>query len=432
MDSSTIRRLKFPKIDMIKKYINEGVNLFITGSGGTGKSTNLIEIRKHLHKTGKKYKVTAPTGIAAINVKGTTLHSFVGLGLADKDKEILCLMTQANKALYKRWNDLDVLIIDEISMIDIDFFIKVEYIARNIRNDDSPFGGIQLIFVGDFFQLPPVNMSTSSSGKKEKYIFENKIWQDLNITTIELTKNMRQDNKEFFDVLNEVRWGSISDKSYEILKKCEGVNFKDSIKPTILFSTNKNVDELNNLHYEKLKGKEHSYVGEITWTGHKHENYYKKIGENITNSSRAKLQLNLKEGAQVILLANIHKKGLANGSRAVITGFENSYPVVEFKHITTEIKPYSWTKDLEENGSVTYSQVPLKLAYAITIHSSQSLTIDKLSVNLGGIFECGQAYTALSRSTSLDGLVIKNLSRGCIKAHKKVIEFYKNLNKDEK
>jgi ATP-dependent DNA helicase PIF1 len=212
---------KFIEIKTIKKYIDEDQNIFITGSGGTGKSTSLYEIRKYLSEIGKRFKVTAPTGIAAINVKGITLHSFVGLGLAEKDKETLYAITKANKNLYKRWVNLDVLIIDEISMVDIDFFKKLNYIAKNIRDKDEIFGGIQIILIGDFFQLPPVNKSSEN----EEYLFETKLWKNMNLKIIELTKNMRQDNIQFFNILNEIRRGYISDKNYQILKKCEGKKF---------------------------------------------------------------------------------------------------------------------------------------------------------------------------------------------------------------
>jgi len=402
--------------------ILNGKNVFLTGKAGTGKSL-LIELFYKEYKNLKNIGITSTTGTSAILIGGSTVHSYLGIGLGKGDVEILYMGIKNRGVILKRWIELDVLIIDEVSMLSPELFDKLENLARVIRKNDKPFGGIQLMLTGDCLQLPVVN--------NDKFCFEAKSWKDCVDNVIYLTENFRQDDPKFQKCLSEVRIGKLSKESFALLKTRENANLSNElgIFPTKLYSLNKNVDEENQIEVNKLFTKntdldfyEYNLEHDILKKG------FKNV-EKVITSCNAPNILELCVGVQVMLLYNMDLEAkLANGSRGVVVRFEHDMPVVKF--MTGEerlIDYYTWK--IEENGvEVMYiKQIPLKIAYAVTIHRSQGLTLDCVEIDMDGIFEDGQAYVALSRVKSLEGLSVKNLKIASIFANEKALKFYEDL-----
>lgn len=420
---------KIRKISLSKKQeqaldiMRGGGNLFLTGSAGTGKSYVINTFVKE-KKTSKKIAITATTGTAAILLNGTTLFSYLGIGLGNQSADLMLIQLQKKKFYQKRWVDLDVLIIDEISMLSPELFDKLEIVARSIRKDSRPFGGIQLILTGDFFQLPNIN-------QKDLFCFDADSWSScIDNNIINLDFNFRQEEDDSFQrCLSELRYGILQDDTIKILKSRENAVLKNEfgILPTKIYSLNVNVDEENEFQINKLNDLHDDlefFRYEIDIDASRRVDM---LEEKLKKVCNAPFVLEICKDAQVMLLYNMDiESKLVNGSRGVIIGFENDNPKVRFLsgHVRViQRKSY----EIEENGKVvvTASQIPLKLAYATTIHKSQGMTIDYAEIDMNGIFEYGQAYTALSRVKSLDGLILKNFNPKVVKTHPRVIEFYK-------
>lgn len=402
--------------------MKEGKNIFLTGQAGTGKSLVISTFVKD-YENKKIIAVTATTGTAAILLNGTTLFSYLGIGLGNVAPDLLIIQLRKKKFFLKRWIDLDVLIIDEVSMLSPELFDKLELVARSIRHSTQPFGGIQLILTGDFFQLPNIN-------QKDMFCFDAETWGAcIGDNVINLNTNFRQQEDNVYQkCLDDVRCGVLRDETIKILKARENVVLKNDygIQPTKIYSLNVNVDEENEIQLDKLDD------GNIEFREYE-LNYelFKKVAmvaEKIKKGCNAPQVVQLCKGAQVMLLYNMDLESkLVNGSRGIVTGFDSeNNPIVKFlTGAVRTIPPKNW--EIEENGEIVInvSQIPLKLAYATTVHRSQGATIDYAEVDMEGIFEYGQAYVALSRVKSLAGLSIKNFNPHVIKAHPKVVEFYK-------
>lgn len=409
--------------------IIKGKNVFLTGAGGSGK-TLLI---KYLYKKLKDYReiaLTSTTGTSAILIGGTTLHSYLGIGLGKLDAKSLLLQIRRKSWILKRWKTLDILVIDEISMLSPVLFDKLEYIARNIRKNERPFGGIQLILSGDFYQLPVV-------GESNTFCFNAESWKYCIQHTIYFTENFRQDDFIFQQCLNEIRVGKVSQNTLNILKSRENKKLEntDGILPTKIFSLNVDVDEENENELNKLVENnpdleffEYEMQIEVL-----NEKLAKDIEEKIKKVCMAPFTLQLCVGAQVMLLYNLELENkLCNGSRGIVIRFENDLPVVKFVNgVTRTIDTQNW--EIYENDEivVSWKQIPLKVAYACSSHKVQGMSIDYAEVDLANIFEYGQAYVALSRVRTLEGLSIKNFNKNCIKANPKVTEYYNNLEKEQ-
>ena len=397
--------------------MEKGKNLFITGMGGTGKSFVINLFREKYNNT-KKIGITSTTGISALLINGVTLHSFLGIGLGDKPVDVLYNNIFRNKRIRDRWCKLEVLIIDEVSMLLPDLLDKIEELARMIKQSSKPFGGIQLILSGDMLQLPPV--------KSEKFCFEAKCWKNCIEHTIYLTENLRQNNKEFQDCLSELRKGTVSEKNEKLLKTRENVDVENSfgISPTKICSLNSEVDEIN---YKKLLelNEPDIYEYEIEIEMDKPGLFLPKI-EKCCNLVEC---LQLCKGAQVMLLTNLNAEdGLVNGSRGVVIDFVEDLPLVQFLNGDEILIDYH-TVDIEKNDTVIgrITQIPLRVAYAVSAHKIQGHTLDCCEIDLKNFFDYGQAYVALSRVKSLDSLKLKNFSVEKIKAHPKAINYYKNI-----
>lgn len=403
-------------------YMMSGKSVFITGKAGTGKTALLKHfIQEYIAEHGIiSLGITSTTGISAILLKGTTLHSYLGIGLGTASEGVL-IETVKRFPYLDRWRGLRTLIIDEVSMLSYTLFVKLEKMAQVLRFSREPFGGIQLVLCGDFLQLPCIN---------DRFCFEAEdIWKACITKTFYFKNIMRQSDIEFQTCLSEIRLGILSEKSMALLqtreKKCRDKKFK----PTKFYATNREVNSVNTKELEKIaqeSGEIFEYNMTITAMDPKRKEALTKfIKTNVIVPDLVELAV----GCQVMLLSNIDiENGLVNGSRGVITQFINGYPEVEFINGKTLIIKYH-SFDVEEYGKkvACYTQIPLKLAYAISIHKSQGCTIDYAEINMGKIFEYGQAYVALSRVKTLDGLFILNLDPKKIKAHPKALEYYNSL-----
>ena len=413
-------------------------NVFLTGAAGTGKSFLLEYIIKRLTKKRKNgVYVTATTGIAAEHIHGTTLHSFAGIGLGKLPVEDLYESILSKESVLKRWRGAKVLVVDEVSMLHADLFDKLEQLARLVRSSTEPFGGIQLVLCGDFFQLPPVDRRNSSTNSI--YAFQSVTWLKCNIQTITLTAVQRQTNTVFIDLLNEIRLGRFTKTAEELLRDCHSSRKtvpEDGILPTKLYCLNRNVDEENINHLNMLERSDYIYTGRDEWfprsnidssssstattSGSNNTKKRKHEAESMLTydpngciqvsdelDRRAPLRLRLRIGAQVMFTKNIVAMNLVNGSRGVVVACTDHAPVVKFDNGSVlEVTIEKTTQGYEEGVVVRY-HYPLRLAWALTVHKSQGMTLSRAELQLDRAFACGQVYVALSRVKSLDGLFIR-------------------------
>lgn len=392
-------------------------NLLITGSAGTGKSTVLKAIINYYKRNNINIGITASTGIAASIINGTTVHSYLKLGIGNKPVDELYndLVNRKNKKDYNKLLKLEVLIIDEISMIDNVLFSKIAAYLSLIKQIKKPFGNVQIILCGDFFQLPPINNT---------YCFMSKIWKKLKIHTIELKIQMRQiEDKHFQNILENIKYNNITDEIYEELEKLKYNKIDNDIKPTILYSKNIDIDKINNNEFNKLI-KNYNYKTYIFPIEYDKEN--KKISNYIKKLDNT--EITLCKGLQIMITHNIDiNNKIVNGTRAIIK--EIDYPNIIIQTINNQTYTISYVKYINEfDNDIEYNYIPIKLAYAISIHRSQGQSLDYIQLDLGdSIFEYGMGYTGLSRAKKLNSIYLTNLSRNAFKINDLVIEFYKNI-----
>jgi len=378
--------------------------LFITGKAGTGKSTLLKYFKAN---TGKKIIVLAPTGVAAINVSGQTIHSFFRLPPKIIQKDTIKRLR--NRSLIE---NLDMVIIDEVSMVRSDLMDGIDYALRLNRGKMKvPFGGVQMVFFGDLFQLSPVVENEARQLLEERYstpyFFSAKVFNDCFIRSIELSNIYRQKDSSFMELLNRIRNKEYTEEDLDILNKRvqkDKVYYKKD--PTvILTSTNNLANTINQDRLSKLPGKEMTYEAEA----------YGKFEESAYPCPTS---LRLKKGAQVILIKNDPAKQWVNGTLAKVVALSKDSIVVDIDGRTCDVPIVKWQKieysyneeedKIEDEVVGAFEQYPIKLAWAITIHKSQGQTFDKVIIDLGhGAFTHGQLYVALSRCTSLDGIRLK-------------------------
>ncbi|KAK8091740.1 mitochondrial DNA helicase [Apiospora hydei] len=454
--------------------VKQGKSVFFTGPAGTGKSVLLRKIirslaTKHLGES-NRVGVTASTGLAAYNIGGTTLHRFAGIGLGQAPTTKLIRDVQKDKFKLRRWLDVRVLIVDEISMIDSILFDKLNTIARAVRGIALPFGGIQLVLSGDFFQLPPVRKGADDGSPK--FCFESKTWSSAIQQAIGLTQIYRQRDPEFTRMLNQIREGRLSPDTIEKFRKLHRPLADNGAEATELFPLRQEADRANSKRLQNINGVAYSYCA--------------KDGGIIKNPDTRKMLLSdciasefltLKEGAQVMLIQNVDNT-LVNGSQGRIIGFANIhsflhnrwdyddshasiappgafektmdeclplYPVVRFAmqdgstrvHFCQPVEwaVKRWVPDPWAVGGwvdeklATRIQVPLLLAWALSIHKAQGQTLHRVKVDLDRVFETGQTYVALSRTRSMEGLQVLNFHPSKVTAHPKVKAFYESMSK---
>ena len=404
--------------------IINGRNVLLTGEAGCGKSA-IIKLFYNEYMLYKNISVTSTTGTSALLINGTTLHSFLGIGLGKASVDILYLNIVKKPYIAKRWRDLNVLVIDEISMLDPELFDKIEQLARSIRKNNKPFGGIQIVLSGDFLQLP--NVSDPNS-----FCFEANSWSKCIDNVVYLTEIFRQNDEVFQKVLSEVRIGTLSDESVGILESRIDAELTNEfgIIPTKIYALNVDVDNENQRALDTIaEENEDLEFCEYNRTHSVLKKSLKFVDEKLKKVCIAPETLQLCIGAQVMLIYNLDMEfGLANGSRGVVSGFESDIPVVKFLNGETRTIDYhEWI--IEENGEKILSicQIPLKVAYACSVHKIQGITLDYVEIDIQDIFEAGQAYVALSRVKTLAGLSIRNFNVENIFSNKKARKFYENL-----
>jgi len=440
----------------IMSDLEKGLNVFATGPAGTGKSFLIRHIYDVFPK--RTTQICSMTGVSTVllnnliqHSKAKTLHSWSGIGLCQTSKDRIFKRIMRNTRCLKRWQTTQLLIVDEVSMMSRYIFELLEEFARYIRRNDLPFGGLQIVFTGDMFQLPPVACSgTEDTGA---FCFESPRWNvvfgENYGTLISLTRVFRQEgDEEYRNVLNEVRLGQCSEESWKLLKSRVVVEKPEDAIMTKLFPTRMLVQQLNESEYGKIEGEEFVYEI-IVKTNH---TMYIDDGEPFDEYDRALCletpleekqkesmhfksvlpcvdHLRLKKGVIVMCLVNEDiEKGIVNGSQGRVVDFHLGSPLVEFTNgEKMVISVHYW-----QNGTlpcILVGQIPLVLSWATTIHKSQGMTLSRAEIDLGNqIFEYGQAYVALSRVKSSDGLYLTKFNPYKIKANPKVLKFYQSLN----
>jgi ATP-dependent DNA helicase PIF1 len=387
-------------------------NVLITGSAGCGKSFTVSKIVEWANENGIKIAVTAMTGTAALLIGGRTLHSFLSIGLASKSAQELATAALKKKGVPAKLRKLDVLLIDEISMMDDVLFAKVSEFLSLIRKRSLPFGGLQLVLCGDFAQIPPVHGD---------FCFKSPEWKRANITTAMLTKLVRQENDtEFQKILEELRWGVCTKSTLRTLAATKNTPFADGIAPTMLFSKNVNVDAINDKKYKELVS-----AGAVT------QAYPARFSDNsytATWAASCKIPetIELSVGAQVMSTVNQPDGDVVNGSRGVVTELTSIGPKVRFAAGNGHQRIVEYYKQtLEDEETVFVEFIPLKLAYALTLHKSQGVTLDCAEMSLGpSIFEYGMAYTGISRVRDLNSVRIIDVLASSFRTHPDVMSFY--------
>ena len=388
--------------------IQDGKNTLITGGAGVGKSFTVDHVVDWAHESHKHIGVCAMTGCAALLINGQTLHSFLGIGLAKEPAATLAKKVSKFTVVRERIQCLDILLIDEVSMLSAELFEKVEEFLRLVRKSKKLFGGVQIILVGDPFQLCPIDGT---------YFFDCTLWKENTFVRHTLNCNMRQSTDIPFKELHDrLRMGVCPPADFELLQKLQETKFESDITPTRLYSKNVSVDAINQAELAKLATPRTSF--NLVCSNESSERWAKtnRIPENIQ----------LCVGAQVMCTKNLSELGLVNGSRGVITSISPSNVTMKLVDGRIIVVAPIIVKQLE-NTFLEVKYLPLKLAWAITIHSSQGMTIDALEVDLGrDIFTCGQAYTGLSRARNSASVRVVSVMAKSFTTNSKVLNFFQD------
>ena len=454
-----------------------GRNLFVTGPAGVGKSRCVDAAVASLRSAGRRVAVTASTGVAGVLIGGTTIHSFAGVGLglsSGSTAASIVAKVLSDKWALKRWREHDVVVVDEVSMIDGATMDLLDAVGRAARGDRSaPFGGMQMILVGDFYQLPPV----ARGAGRASYAFESAAWRALRPETAALTEVFRQADPAHVAMLHGVRVGKVDDAVNAAIESCRRpLPTDDGVLPTTLYPTRRDVAAENRLHFDALPDAERTYaaVDRVVGDGERGKAWFGALDRDL----QATAAVRLKVGAQVMLLANLNlRRGLCNGSRGVVVGFAEpgrrgagaddelraedraedrdddelqlprgvdpdereflaraeargvGLPIVRFADgLRRVVAPYRWTKTAAD-GKVEMSrtQIPLALAWAITVHKCQGMSLDRVRVELATVFSEGQAYVALSRARNMEGMEVLAYSPAAVRAAPEVTAFYATL-----
>ncbi|MCP6720275.1 MAG: PIF1 family DEAD/DEAH box helicase [Patescibacteria group bacterium] len=377
-----------------------GYNVYLTGPAGSGKTFLLNKYIEYLKKKGVKVGITASTGIAATHLDGRTIHSWSGIGIKDEltDKDLRSISNR--RYLRAKLRLVNVLIIDEISMLHSFRLDMVDKVCKAVKQSNEPFGGMQVVLCGDFFQLPPV----CRNGEDPSFVNTSEAWRDMNIQVCYLDEQHRHKDGDYMQVLNEIRDNNISETGLRLLINCQNREIEYDITATKLYTHNADVDAINDSKLEEIDEKEMVY--QMTSTGSK------KLVEKLKDGCLAPEELFLKKGAVVMFVKNKFSRGFVNGTLGEVVSFDSEdNPIVQtVKGQQITANPESW--EIEENGTVKakIDQIPLRLAWAITVHKSQGMSLDAAEIDLSRAFEYGMGYVALSRVRSLKGLKLVGIN----------------------
>ena len=397
------------------EILKTGKNVFVTGPAGSGKTHLINTYIKYLREHEIDIGITASTGIAATHMGGMTIHSWAGIGIAASMTKSDLEALAEKSYLSKRFARVKVLIIDEVSMLHHFRFDLVNKVVRAMKGNSKPFGGVQIVLCGDFFQLPPVSRQGEPA---TQFIYTSDSWKESNFTICYLSEQFRQKDDTVLSILNEIRRGDVSEGSRDLLQSRFNKKTELEVEPTRLFTHNADVDTLNSKELAKLKSDEET------------DYYMDSFGRDILaatlkKSCLAPEVLRLKVGARVMCVKNNFEEGYVNGTLGIVISCkENQDPIIRTAlGKTIRLEKASWK--IEEDGKVKaeIKQYPLRLAWAITVHKSQGMSLDAIEVDLSKAFEPGMGYVALSRVRTLEGLSILGMNEAALGVHNEVLEF---------
>lgn len=391
-----------------------GKNVFLTGAPGSGKTYVLNRYIRYLREHQVKVAVTASTGLAATHLQGVTIHSWSGIGIKEHLHEKDLAYLAKKKLIKDHYQKTKVLMIDEISMLHAYQLDMIDKIARHFLKPHEPFGGLQVIVCGDFFQLPPVASRTS---KTVRFAFEAEAWKQGQFQVCYLTEQHRQGSDPLLDILESIRSGEAGEQAKVPLRRRYKKEPVGATQATRLYARNVNVDEINARALESIRGK--SKIFEMSTEG------VDILVDHLKKSCIAPEVLTLKVDAQVMFIKNDSRGRYVNGTRGVVVGFdkEEGWPRVK-THDRQMIlaEPEAWIYEENDRVHARITQVPLRLAWAITIHKSQGMTLDTAEIDLGDVFEWGMGYVALSRVRALEGLKLMGFNELALKVNPKILE----------
>lgn len=404
-----------------------GYNVFLTGPAGSGKTHLLNKYINFLKDNYVDVGITASTGIAATHMGGTTIHSWTGMGIKDSLSKGDLEELKSRKYLRDRFDRTQVLVIDEVSMLHHFRLDLIDEICRHMKNSNAPFGGMQIILCGDFFQLPPV---ARAGEPLAQFAYEAEIWKEANFKICYLEEQHRQTDSAFLKVLNEIRGNRLSEEGMRHLKSRHNIRNVNNLEPTRLHTHNIDVDEINQRELQKLHGQQREYQMESKGR--------KPLVDSLKKSCLAPEVLKLKVGAKVMFVKNNFDEGYVNGTLGKVVGFDYDPsaggraggPIVQIlngKNI--HVKPANWMIEEDGKPKATIGQYPLRLAWAITVHKSQGMSLDAIEVDLSKSFEKGMGYVALSRVRSLEGLTLLGLNEVAVQVRGEVLDFDEELKK---
>lgn len=394
------------------QILKMGHNAFITGAAGSGKTHLLNEYIAYLKKHGVEIGITASTGIAATHMGGMTIHAWSGLGIRDSLDEYELDALESRQYLWKRMEHAKVLIIDEISMLHHFRIDLVDKILRAFKRNDEPFGGIQVVLCGDFFQLPPVSRYGEP---KAEFVYKSDAWRALDLKICYLEEQHRQTDPTYLRILNDIRENSVSEDTLEHLESRFSKGESNQLA-TKLYSHNVDVDSENEKELAKISGELFEY--EMAGRGKK------ALVETMTKGCLAPHLLRLKKNARVMFVKNNFEMGYANGTLGTVVECDEDHIIVETNTgEQIDVAPATWMVAEEGEVVAEITQFPLRLAWAITVHKSQGMSLDAAEVDLSQAFERGMGYVALSRVRTLDGLVLKGLNATALRVHDEVLQF---------
>ncbi len=388
--------------------LQTGANVFLTGSPGSGKTYTVRAYIDWLRSHGIEPAITASTGVAATHIHGQTIHAWSGIGITEYFTEAELERIAGKEPVAKRIQKTTVLILDEISMLSGKILDAVDAVCKLVRGNDLPFGGIQVVLVGDFFQLPPV----ARRGQTVSFAFESSAWKSLNLFTCYLTEQHRQDDIQFLSLLSAIRSGNFAEDEGELLQERFTTAEKISIEIPRLYTHNADVDRINEAQLSALPTPSKVYTMESSGTA--------SLVEGLKRGCLSPERLTLKEDAIVMCTKNNPSQGYANGTLGKVIGFsiEEKYPIIELRDgRTITLSPVEWVVEEEGRIRARIAQIPLRLAWAITVHKSQGQSLDAAAMDLSRSFEYGQGYVALSRVRTLDGLHLLGWSAQALAIH---------------
>jgi ATP-dependent DNA helicase PIF1 len=404
--------------DQALDILKLGHNVFLTGSAGSGKTYLLNKYIQYLKSNDIPVAVTASTGIAASHMNGMTIHSWSGLGIRATLTEYDLEAMEEKRYLWERFTDAKILIIDEISMLHHYRLDLVERIARFFKRNELPFGGMQVILCGDFFQLPPV---ARPSEPEAHFAHHAQAWEALDLKICYLEESHRQNDDAYLSILNAVRKNSVSSDMFNMLRERFNKDTTTSVaRPTKLYTHNIDVDGVNARELELVEGPIAKYVMS--------EDGNPAIALSLKKNCLAPETLALKKGAQVMFVKNNYEAGYVNGTLGTVVECGRFFPTVRtVQGRLIEAKSADWSIEEDQKIKAKISQVPLRLAWAITVHKSQGMTLDAAEIDLSKSFEKGMGYVALSRVKSLDGLKLIGLNEKALQVDEDILMFDEDL-----